>query len=536
MTARIRGAAALLFCLLLFTLLPAAAQLPSLAGSAAKGSATETATRDPLDRGTPRRAISAFIRAAHRDDMVAAMRYVQDAGRAPARTQQLVRGLNTLMDRHFRQPLTAISDAPEGALDDGLPLDRERIGPLKVGSQELYIELVRVEDPVSGPVWLISWNTLAQVPDLQDEDDRSWAQQWLPAALSKRALFDFSFADLVTWAAALVLPLLLLPVLLRLLHALLRRTVPQAHRAALDTWYDTLRWPVVVTLLPMIQLATLPAFGPTVSFRIAYALWMAVAVVVAFTWVLHRFLSLAFGRAGAHLQDRGRTGARSVMLLAERVLNVLLALAALLAVLALVGFEVRTVLTGLGIIGVALALGAQKTIENILGGMMLLGDEAIAVGDLCRVNNRLGTVEDITLRSVRFRTLEHTLLSIPAGVLAQAELENYATRDKILAQHRLRLHYATTAAQLRAIREEIAAGIATHPLLEHPVSRVRIVEFGPTGVELEIFAYVLTRDLPQFLEVREQLLLHAAEIVESAGARFADPAPWTAEPAAGTPR
>jgi MscS family membrane protein len=193
-----------------------------------------------------------------------------------------------------------------------------------------------------------------------------------------------------------------------------------------------------------------------------------------------------------------------------------------LAVLSLAGFEVRTLLAGLGIIGVAVALGAQKTIENILGGMMLLGDEAIAVGDVCRINNRLGTVEDITLRSVRFRTIEQTLLSIPAGVLAQADLENFASRGKILAQHRLRLAYGTSVEQLRTICAQLAALVEAHPRLEHPLSRVRLIEFAPLGVELELYAYVLTSDLPEFLVIREDLLLQAAAIVEAAGARFAD--------------
>nr|WP_255428287.1 mechanosensitive ion channel domain-containing protein [Ramlibacter cellulosilyticus] len=215
-------------------------------------------------------------------------------------------------------------------------------------------------------------------------------------------------------------------------------------------------------------------------------------------------------------------------MLGERLLNVLVVLVAVLVVLALLGFDMKAVLAGLGIIGVALALGAQKTIENILGGMMLLADEALAVGDTCRVNDRTCTVEDITLRSVRFRTLEHTLLSIPAGVLAQAELENFASRNKILAQHRLRLAYDTSVEQLRRVRGDIAALIDAHPKLEHPLSRVRLVEFGPQGMELEIFAYVLTREFPQFLEVREDLLLQAIACVEAAGARFAEPAAWAA--------
>jgi MscS family membrane protein len=294
----------------------------------------------------------------------------------------------------------------------------------------------------------------------------------------------------------------------------------------IEAWYRATRWPAVIVLTLAVNLAALSWFGPTLTFRIRYTQVMLVLLVVALAWGVHRAIAVILGRAGAHLQGTGRTGVRSVMLLGERLLNMVMLLLVVLVVLGIAGFNMGTVLAGLGIIGVALALGAQKTIENILGGMMLLGDEALAVGDLCRVNNRLGTVEDITLRSVRFRTLENTLLSIPAGVLAQADLENFATRDKFLAQHRLRLASGTSAQQLRRIRDEIAAVIDAHPQLEHPLSRIRLVELGAMGVELEIYVHVLVRQLPQFLAIREELLLQAVAIVEAACARFADPMPW----------
>jgi MscS family membrane protein len=354
-----------------------------------------------------------------------------------------------------------------------------------------------------------------------EDEERSWVEAWLPDPLFAPAAFGFSFAELLVWAASIVLPLLLVPVLLRLLLLLLRRLMPR-RKDPLDLWYAALRWPIVLGLTLGLQLIALPWFGPTVSFRFAYAQLVVVVLVIELAWGLHRFLTVAFIRVAEQVEHHGRSGVRSVLMLGERLFNVLLVLFAVLAVLALAGFEVKTLLAGLGIIGVALALGAQKTIENILGGMMLLGDEAIAVGDLCRINNRLGTVEDITLRSVRFRTIEQTLLSIPAGVLAQADLENFASRGKFLAQHRLRLAYGTSVEQLRAIRGQLAALVEAHPHLEHPLSRLRLVEFGPLGIELELYAYVLTTDFPLFLEIREELLLQAAAIVEASGARFAD--------------
>src|SRR5690606_27898249 len=176
-----------------------------------------------------------------------------------------------------------------------------------------------------------------------------------------------------------------------------------------------------------------------------------------------------------------------------------------------------TALAGLGIVGVALALGAQRTVENLLGGLFLLGDRALAVGDFCSLSGRLGWVEDVTLRSVRLRTLDQSLVSIPAGVLAQSGIENFATRRKVLAQGILRLQYGTSVAQLERILAGIRKLLGESPNVEPGTSRIRLVDFGREAIELELFAYLLTADMPEFLAMREKLLLDIAAVVEAEG-------------------
>jgi MscS family membrane protein len=192
-------------------------------------------------------------------------------------------------------------------------------------------------------------------------------------------------------------------------------------------------------------------------------------------------------------------------------------------VLTLIGVNTTTALAGLGLGGIAIALGAQKSVENLLGAIFLLTDKALAVGDFCCVANRLGVIEDITLRSVRLRTLDQTLVSIPASVLAAANIENFTTRGKILIQTTLRLRYGTSAVRLRAIVEQIHSLVVTHPELEAEGSRVRVTNFGEKAIEIELFVYVRTADYDRFAAVREDVLLTAAAIVESAGSALAHP-------------
>jgi MscS family membrane protein len=296
-----------------------------------------------------------------------------------------------------------------------------------------------------------------------------------------------------------------------------------AGRAVLDVWYGGLRRPLIVTLTLGIHAVLTRWLGFSLQFRIVYARLQLGVLVFALAWLVWRLLTLSFAQIRLVALRRGQAGTRSLMMLGERVIKVVVVMATIFALLTIAGVDTTTALAGVGIGGVAVAFGAQKSVENLLGGVFLLTDRALAVGDLCRISGRLGRVEDITLRSVRLRTLEQTLLSIPAGVLSQESVENFVTRDKILIQTTLHLRYGTTAAQLQSVLEGIRALLAEHPQVESKTARIRLVDFGASAFELELFAYVPTADLPTFLAVREELLLQAAAIVESSGTAFARP-------------
>jgi MscS family membrane protein len=300
--------------------------------------------------------------------------------------------------------------------------------------------------------------------------------------------------------------------------ALARRTVE-----ALDTWYGTLRWPVTAVLTLVAHAAVTPWLGYALQFRLIYSRFLMVASVLALAWLTWRLLTLTFAQTRLMALRRGQAGTRSVLLLGERVFKVLVVLTAIFSLLSIAGVNTTTALAGVGIGGLAVALGAQKSVENLLGGIFLLTDKALAVGDWCRISGREGRVEDITLRSVRLRTLEQTLLSIPAGTLSQDSVENFSARDKILLQTTLRLSYGTSAAEVQSVLDGIRRLLADHPQVESDSARIRLVNFGPAALELELFAYVLTPDAQAFLAVRESLLLQAATIVEASGSSFARP-------------
>jgi MscS family membrane protein len=497
----------------------AAAQI--IRDSDPRAAAPEPAT-DLLGRTTPLGTIAGFIRSVDRGDSVSAARYMQLTPDQRPNAEVLGSDLKELMDRYLSEALTNISDSPAGAVDDGLPMDREQVGPLVIEQRKTYITLVRVADPQSGPIWLIASETLAEVPALRGAIERSWIERVMPDALVNRMLFGISLAHWTVLAASLLLPLGLLALLSAALVAVARWLFREPARTRdIDVWYAGLRWPLILVFTLCIQLSSMPALGFPLTFRSAYARVGLLVFVLAFVWLIRRLLTLGFGRARDIAWGRDRTSTQSLLLLGERLLKALVILVAVFAVLTIIGVDTKTALAGVGIGGIALALGAQRTVENLLGGIFMLTDKAIAVGDLVSISNRLGWIEDITLRSVRLRTLDHSLLSIPAGLLAQQGIENFATRNKILAQTTLRLRYGTSVEQLQRIVEDVRALLAQSPCIEKGSSRIRLVNFGAEAIELELFAYALTADVPEFLAVREDLLMKIAHIVEAAGSAFA---------------
>jgi MscS family membrane protein len=225
-------------------------------------------------------------------------------------------------------------------------------------------------------------------------------------------------------------------------------------------------------------------------------------------------------RALAH----GLAGTGSLMLLGERILKTIIFVLGVLAVLGNLGFNMSTALAGLGIGGLAIGFGAQKTIENLFGGVSVLADEVFRVGDVCRFGDRTGVVEDIGLRSTRIRTDERTLLAIPNGTVATINLENLSRRDKILFKTTLNLRSETKADHLRFILSEVRRLLYSHPKVENNTVRVRLIDVAGGAPTVEIVAYVLTQDFNEFAAVREDVLLRIMDIVDNSGSGLALPA------------
>ncbi len=501
--------------------------LPSTPAPSAAAPATPapSAPIDPLGRDTPRGTILGFLQAAELGRWGEAAEYFHlSPPRRRADGDDLAQKLSLLMNQHFTGDLKQVTDRREGTPQPGMRPDQERAGVLHVGEEELDLLLTHVRDPVYGEIWLVSSETLAKVPVLYDLARVKQVERHLPKPLVSSTFLGM---PLWQWLVSLLAVPIAAAVAWGLLHLL----------KWLHTWQQRVRnqpptppnittvWGPLWLIFGLILHRVAILYLGIPLLRRHYYLTISTAILIAAAiWLGLRVLQRILDHLRRRASLRGEVGASSLLLLAQRIANVAFFLLAVLVMLREMGFDMTTALAGVGLGGIAIALGAQKTLENLFGGISILSDESLRVGDTCVIGTRVGTVEDISLRSVRIRTVERTELSIPSGTLATMSIENLSRRDKVLFNTTFGLRYETTADQLRYVLAGVRRMLYEHPKVETISARIRFAGFGASSLDAEIFCYVLTQDVAEFLAIREDLLLRIMDVVGTAGTAFALPA------------
>lgn len=182
-----------------------------------------------------------------------------------------------------------------------------------------------------------------------------------------------------------------------------------------------------------------------------------------------------------------------------------------------------TLLAGLGIGGLAFAIGAQKTVENLFGSISLAVDQPFRVDDFVKVEDFVGTVEEIGIRSTRFRTLDRTLISIPNGKLSEQRLETFAARDRMRLAATIGLEYSTTHDQMQEVLEGFDRVLREHPKIWPDAVIVKFKEFGASSLDIEVMAWFQVPTWAEFQDCRQEVLLSFMQVVENAGTAFAFP-------------
>lgn len=494
---------------------------PGFAAPAEPAAAPAAAQPDALKRETPRSMVSGLIEALAELDYDRAVLFF-DLPAASTSKQRLnavsqARTFHALLDNGGSlKPFAALSNDDAGKLDDDLPIDQENIGEVTVQDKKLPILLVRGKDG-EREVWRISGETLGQV---------AAATRRAPVATEpEQQEFLVAGAPLKDWGLLLGVGILVfggLWLVSALAVAAMRRLVAEPASNGIYRFLEAALPPVSLLVAVAVFYNWAEELPVAIVARQTLLRYTGIVTVIALVWFGLRLVDAVAELAIARMQRRQRRQIVSVITLLRRTVKFLLLTFSGIGILDTFGIDVTTGIAALGIGGIALALGAQKTVENLVGSVTVIADRPMQVGDFIKVGDVVGTVEDVGIRSTRIRTGERTVVTIPNGDLSARQIENFAERDRFLFNPVIAVDYATSPAKLKE-----AIGIVQQVLVRQKNlaegHRARLGRIGERSFNIEVFAYIDVREFDTQVIIREELLLAIYEQLDAAGIGMAFP-------------
>lgn len=470
---------------------------------------------------SPRASVSRFLELTRAGKLADAAGYLDVAPERAAEAPELARKLKAVLARKTLIDLGRVSPASRGDEGDGLPPGVDQLATL-TDPDGLTEPVLLVRDPAHRR-WRFSRDTVERLDEWYERLGTRWVLEHLP-----RPLLESGPRDLAWWQwIALAIIVAVGWVLGVVLGWLARRGLGKLTARTPAKWDDTLlerlkshlavafALGVIYLLLPLLELhAGAQAFVNRV---------LSTAFFILFFSALFRAIQVISGVIVASPWAKSHPASRSLVPLGARTANVVLVAVAVIAVLSEFGYPVTSLIAGLGIGGLAIALAGQKTMEHLFGAFAIGLDQPFRQGDWISLDGVQGSVEQIGLRSTRIRTMDRTLISIPNGKVAEMRVESYAARERIRFACELGLEYRTTAAQMHAVLAGLERVLREHPKSWKESLWVRFKALGDSALVLEVNAWFETTDWSEFMLIRQEVLLKFMEVVEKAGTGFAFP-------------
>jgi MscS family membrane protein len=459
--------------------------------------------RDPLGRDTPRGAVEGYLRALDAGDDQRASEYL-DLRNLPAEIaqytpEQLARGLSIVLERSTWIDLELLSNNPQGFAGDGLPDYRDLLVELSTGEKSVPVMLQRVPDGAGGRIWKFSNATIAELDVLYEQYRYNAYVEWL---LNKLPDVTFFGLELFKWVAALITMFLAAPFVL-LLGWLSARLLASPGSPRFREVRRFMFGPVTLFVLIVLGNEVITSLGLGLT---AQQVGRSYTVLTAATiWLLWQGVNLFRTLYSRRLTERGRGASVALIRPLTTALKVIIFLLGVLVWLDNLGFQITAVLTGLGIGGVAVALVLQKPLEDVFGAITLYTQQPVKIGDFGRFGTTTGTVEEISLRTTRIRTLANSLVSIPNMRLASEPIENLSAREKYLFSPVLRLEGDAKPEALESLLERIREMLTANSRVLADGLRVRFTAITLAGFDVSVFAYIDAADWADYLTVAEEL-------------------------------
>lgn len=502
----------------LATMLP-----PQAAAQSASSGEVSTTPVDPFGRVSPRGTVDGYLRAMREADPAKAALFLDTQAASEGQGRRLATQLKKLLDDGGYFFLTdQISASPEGNLADEMSADLEEVGVLRAGGRDVPLILQRLLGADGSYIWLFSNDTVQQVPVLAGRNGGGFLDQILPQQLKEPKVMTVPLGHWLAMCAVAAFALIIGWWVARLILGVVDRLTASKLQLGQSLDVHSVIIPLAVVIgvnlyrESVIQLGVQVVARGATDWIAVTILWLAVAVLcLKLIDLVAEFLQTA-------LEPEEHRKSLAALILLRKVAKAIIITVLTVQILEILGFDVTTAIAALGIGGLALALGAQKTVENLVGSVNVVADRPVEVGDFCKFGDVSGTVEDIGIRSTKIRTPGRTIVTVPNGVFASMQIENFSVRDQFLFNTTLSLRGDTPSDKIRLITKDLrdyleeAEDVASG-------ARVNLVALTTIALEIELYCYVDAPDYVSFLSKREVMLLFILATVSKTGVDYAFP-------------
>jgi len=516
-------------CLLLFLVFAGLTQSPAAQALQEQNEGVQTLEQDVIDdaaykdnlgRDTPRSSFIGFLKFSEKFDYKNAAEYL-DLRNLPHATRQfsgeeLARQLDFVIKRGMKIEVDHLSKKATGQVVDGLPDYRDELGRIVTDEGEQVLLLQRVPGLDNNFIWKISNSSIAKVPELYEYFSYPDWIEYVRGRVPEDS--GFLGIELFKWVIVIGVALVSTPIFWLAgfglgwlfsgpnspLHLPVRRFFTR---------------PLTLIAVMLLTGGLLQELG--LGARAQSLMETKTLMTIVVVWIIFSLIDLARAKRRAEFVAQGRSDAHILGRPMANALKLLVLLFASLVWLSNTGIDITTLLAGLGVGGVALALALQKPIEDLLGAISIYSQQPIVTGDLCKYGNILGRIEEIGLRTTRIRTLNNTLVSVPNCLLAHGPIENYSAREKMLYHPELPLRYDTTREQMQTIIDGIDAMARNHEKVIQSSVRVRFTEFSENAMLIKARIYVDESEFTNYLTVVGDLNMGIMKVIQDSGAHFA---------------
>ncbi|MFD2942443.1 mechanosensitive ion channel family protein [Flavobacterium notoginsengisoli] len=482
---------------------------------------------DSLGRRTPQGTVNGFIKAIGDQNYLRASQYFVLSKRSYRKTAERIRIAKTfqqLLDQGGNlSPSSIISNKETGRTDDDLATGVDHVGSITTSKTAIQLYVENQSDDSQPALWLFSAETVESILSADVSKEKTFLDRILPTVLKERKLGNVPIGHWTVVVVMTVLSYLLARLLVFLIGLLVQKVWKKAATEQGTAIIEALTLPVHMYLTVLLFVAFTQRMGISIIVRQRFGIIIITIGILAFLILLWRMTDFVSMYARSRMSRSGRISAISAILFLSRTTKAAIVVIGIIALLGIIGVDVTAGLAALGIGGIALALGAQKTIENFVGSVSLIADQPLRVGDYCRIDDIKGTVESIGMRSTTLRTSARTIVTIPNGQLSASKIENYNHRDRFIFNPIFNFRMETSPDQMRYLLIELRSLLYAHPAINNSNPIVRFTGVTADALKVEITAYIEAINVETSQEVQEDILLRMMDIIEQSGTSLAYP-------------